>query len=206
MTLINRLAASLCLLSGLFIVSCASTQPAPPSLKMAAKGDKIPPSISSKVPVDKACFERTSPNPGFYRKNGGLYAVVKTTAYSHQEADSLKYGKLNAAGSQLRYDQVRSAAADWSVFPVGTLFRITGMPYTYRVDDYGSALVGTRTIDLYHPTKEQMRAWGARMVEIQILRWGSYSQSQQIMADRSRHRHVKAMLNSMDRKRLVAKR
>ncbi len=157
------------------------------------------------MPVDKACFERTSPHPGFYRKNGGLFAVVKTTAYCHLEADSLKYGKLNAAGSQLRYDQVRSAAADWSVFPVGTLFRISGQPYTYRVDDYGSALVGTRTIDLYQPTKAHMNAWGARMVEIQIVRWGSYSQSQQILADRSRHRHVKAMLTSMDRKRLVAK-
>lgn len=205
MTLSNRLAASLCLLSGFFIVSCASTQqPAPPSLKMAAKADKLPPSLTPQVPVDKASLSRTSPHPGFYRKNGGLYATVKTTAYCHLEADSLKYGKLNAAGTQLRYDRIRSAAADWSVFPVGTLFRINGLPYIYRIDDYGSALVGTRTIDLYHPTKEEMRAWGARVVEIQILRWGSYSQSQRILAERSRHPHVKAMLNSMDRKRLVS--
>jgi 3D (Asp-Asp-Asp) domain-containing protein len=155
---------------------------------------------------ERASLARTSPAPGFYRKDGGLHAVVKTTAYCHTEADSRKYGKANAVGSQLRYDSVRSAAADWSVFPAGTLFRIVGLPYIYRIDDYGSALVGTRTIDLYQPTQTQMRAWGAQMVEIDILKWGSYSQSQRILADRSRHAHVQAMLTSMERKRLVANR
>lgn len=154
--------------------------------------------------VDKACFVRTSPHPGFYKKNGRLCAVVKTTAYSHLEADSLKYGRKSAFGTDLRYDTVRSAAADWSVFPVGTLFRITGQPYIYRIDDYGRALVGTRTIDIYHPTKEGIKTWGARMVEIEILKWGSYSKSREVMADRSKHPHVKAMLTSISRKQLVA--
>ena len=162
------------------------------------------PVLLGKPGVDKACLVRTSPHPGFYKKNGSLRAVVKTTAYSHLEADSLKYGRKNAFGTELRYDNVRSAAADWSVFPVGTLFRITGQPYTYRIDDYGSALVGTRTIDIYQPTKAGIKAWGSRMVEIEILKWGSYSRSREIMAARSKHPHVRAMLTSINRKRLVA--
>ncbi|MDG2124798.1 MAG: hypothetical protein P8J87_13930, partial [Verrucomicrobiales bacterium] len=88
--------------------------------------------------------------------------IVRTTAYCHLEADSLKYGKLNAVGTQLKYGKVRSAAADWSQYPVGTVFKIKGEPYLYEVDDYGSALVGTNTIDLYKPTKPAMHAWGVR--------------------------------------------
>jgi 3D (Asp-Asp-Asp) domain-containing protein len=194
---LTRIAALLGLASGTFLASCASTP--------KAAQTSLPKSIGPVNP-DRACLARVSPTPGFYKKNGGLHAVVKTTAYCHTEKDSLKYGKANAMGCQLRYDTIRSAAADWSVFPAGTLFQIVGQPkVVYRIDDYGSALVGTRTIDLYQPTQKHMRAWGARTVEICILKWGSYSHSQQILADRSRHAHVRAMLTSMQRKRLVAK-
>jgi len=165
---------------------------------------QYPPTSLGKPGTDKACLARTSPHPGFFKKNGSLFSVVKTTAYSHVEADSLKYGRKTAFGTELRYDNVRSAAADWSVFPVGTLFRITGQPYTYRIDDYGSALVGTRTIDIYQPSKAGIKAWGSRMVEIEILKWGSYSKSREVMAVRSRHPHVRAMLTSINRKQLVA--
>ena len=55
-------------------------------------------------------------------------------------------------GKPLRFGMVRSAAADWSRYPVGTRFRIVGKPYEYVIDDYGSALVGTDTIDLYKPS------------------------------------------------------
>jgi 3D (Asp-Asp-Asp) domain-containing protein len=144
-----------------------------------------------------------SPTPGMYRKGKSIYTVVKTTAYCHKERDSRKYGRDCALGCDLRYDQVRSAAADWSVFPVGTLFRIPGHPCIYRVDDYGSALVGTRTIDLYQPTLRGVRAWGARVLEIEILKWGSYNKSLEIMADRTRHNHVRAMVTSIQRKGLA---
>lgn len=184
------------------LASCASS-PKVANRSKAKAQSSLPVSLG-KPGADKACLARTSPHPGFYKKRGRLYAVVKTTAYSHEEADSLKYGRKNAFGTELRYDHVRSAAADWSVFPVGTLFRIVGQPYTYRIDDYGSALVGTRTIDIYQPTKAGIKAWGSRMVEVEILKWGSYSRSREIMADRSRHPHVRAMLASISRKRLVA--
>lgn len=123
-----------------------------------------------------------------------LNRVVRTTAYTHTELDHVGYGAHNAMGTTLKYtDQVRSAAADWSVYPLGTLFKIKGEPYTYVVDDYGSALVGTGTIDIYQPTKELMRKWGLRIVEIQIVRWGSSKMSMETLASRTRHKHCAKM-------------
>lgn len=119
---------------------------------------------------------------------------VRTTAYTCSEADHLEYGSMNAAGTPLRYTRkVRSAAADWSVYPVGTVFKIKGMPHLYVVDDYGSALTGTGTIDLYKPSRAHMDAWGRRNVEIAIVKWGSYSRSAQLLAGRTRHWHCARM-------------
>ena len=53
----------------------------------------------------------------------GSNLLVRTTAYCHKEADSLPYGRLNAAGGTLQYGgTIRSAAADWSRFPLGDPF------------------------------------------------------------------------------------
>ena len=46
-----------------------------------------------------------------------------------------------------------SAAADWSRFPLGTRFQIVGTQDRYVIDDYGGALVGTNTIDLYKTSR-----------------------------------------------------
>ena len=124
---------------------------------------------------------------------------VRTTAYSHLEADSLQYGLASAEGGNLKYGQFRSAAADWSVFPLGTVFQIEGLPYTYRIDDYGSALVGTKTIDLYKPNMAGIKDWGARNVRIKVLKWGSYAQSLDILQDRTKHPHVRQMVGSIRR-------
>ncbi len=134
---------------------------------------------------------------------GGVM-MVRTTAYCHKEADSLPYGKLNAAGTELKYGGlIRSAAADWSRYPVGTRFRITGMPYEFVVDDYGSALVGTNTIDIYKPTFAAMNAWGVRNVPIQVIEWGSFEVSHRIL-DGRKHvphaNHVRTMLREIERK------
>ena len=128
------------------------------------------------------------------------YYKVRTTAYSHLEADSLQYGRASAEGGTLKYGQFRSAASDWSVFPLGTVFQIEGLPYTYRIDDYGSALVGTKTIDLYKPNMAGIKDWGARNVRIKVLKWGSYAQSMDILEDRSKHPHVRQMMSSIRRK------
>jgi 3D (Asp-Asp-Asp) domain-containing protein len=124
---------------------------------------------------------------------------VKTTAYTHEEDDHVTYGAANAVGGKLKYGYMRSAATDWSVIPVGTKFQIEGEPYVYEVDDYGSALVGTNTIDLYKPNKEAMESWGARKVNIRVLRWGSFKRSLAIMRERQENSHVKRMTERIRR-------
>lgn len=128
----------------------------------------------------------------------GRHMKVRTTAYCHDEADHIVYGAKNALGTPLRFGNIRSAAADWSRYPVGTKFRIAGQPgVTYVVDDYGSALVGTGTIDIYKPTRGQMDAWGVRHVDIEVLQWGSYEQSMNIMRDRMKWPHVRQMMRGI---------
>jgi 3D (Asp-Asp-Asp) domain-containing protein len=124
---------------------------------------------------------------------------VRTTAYTHSESDHIQYGATTATGDQLKYGRVRSAATDWSVYPVGTLFQIEGEPNIYEVDDYGSALVGTNTIDLYKPDKSEMRNWGVRNVNIRVIKWGSFSKSLAIMRDRTRNDHVRKMVQRIER-------
>ncbi len=140
-----------------------------------------------------------------------LNRVVRTTAYTHSEGDHLAYGPRNAVGTSLKYtEQVRSAAADWSVYPLGTRFKIKGEPYVYVVDDYGSALVGTGTIDIYQPNKQLMRQWGKRIVEIEVLQWGSSRLSMEKLASRQKYRHcaqMQASLKAQDQvRRSTAKR
>lgn len=128
----------------------------------------------------------------------GTRLNVRTTAYCHDESDHIVYGRLTALGTRLKYGAVRSAAADWSRYPVGTRFRISGQPdVIYEVDDYGSALVGTGTIDLYHPTRKAMNNWGVRNVDIEVVEWGSFEESVSIMSERSRWPHVRRMLNDI---------
>lgn len=124
---------------------------------------------------------------------------VRTTAYTHSESDHIVYGVKNAIGTNLKFGHVRSAAADWSRFPVGTKFRIKNQPdVIYEVDDYGSALVGTGTIDLYKPSRSQMDAWGVRHVDIEVIQWGSFERSMQLMRDRTKWRHVRAMMEGIE--------
>jgi 3D (Asp-Asp-Asp) domain-containing protein len=128
--------------------------------------------------------------------------VVRTTAYTCSEDDHLIYGSKNAAGTQLRYtNRVRSAAADWSFYPVGTVFRIKGMPHLYVVDDYGSALTGTGTIDIYKPSKQVMNQWGRRNVEVTIVQWGSFTRSAEILSQRQKFPHCRQMLANIVRQR-----
>ncbi len=127
---------------------------------------------------------------------------IRTTAYSHTEADHLKYGRKNAIGGRLKFGTVRSAAADWSRYPLGTKFKIIGKEDTlYVVDDYGRALVGKDVIDLYKPTQRQMRQWGVRHVEIEIVEWGSFEESLRVLKPRVRYAsHVRRMVRQLQAK------
>lgn len=138
--------------------------------------------------------ESAAPSTGSRLQN------VRTTAYTHTERDHVKYKRATAAGGRLQYGATRSAAADWSVYPVGTVFKIEGDPHLYEIDDYGSALVGTRTIDLYKPSKSSMKEWGARQVDIDVIRWGSVTRSLAILKPRARKApHVSQMIREIER-------
>jgi 3D (Asp-Asp-Asp) domain-containing protein len=130
------------------------------------------------------------------------HRVVRTTAYTCSEADHIQYGSKNAAGTYLRFsEKVRSAAADWSFYPVGTVFRVKGMSQLYVIDDYGSALTGTGTIDMYQPSRAMMNQWGRRNVEISIVQWGSFERSAEILKDRVKYPHCRQMLSNITRQR-----
>ena len=120
---------------------------------------------------------------------------VRTTAYTHTEAG----GRNNAVGTRLSGKNVMSAASDWSRWPLGTKFRIVGTEDVFKIDDYGSALIGTGTIDLYKTNRLAMRKWGVRSVDIDVLEWGSPKRSLEVLAPRKRNHRVRAMIIALSR-------
>jgi len=135
-----------------------------------------------------------------YNKASHRTRYVRTTAYSHMENEPGAPGRLNASGGILKYGTVRSAAADWSVLPLGTTFKVKGQPHTYVVDDYGSSLVGTNTVDIFKPSLSSMRHWGTRNTEITIIQWGSYERSLKLLKGRTRYSHCYRMYVGCKRK------
>jgi len=123
---------------------------------------------------------------------------VRTTAYTHTEADHVQYSNRNALGGCLKCGPIHSAAADWSRWPAGSVFRIRETGETFQVDDYGWALAGTNTIDLYRPSRSAMNQWGVRKVTIENLRWGDPRTSLGILRPRSKYRHIKRMVDQLE--------
>jgi len=123
---------------------------------------------------------------------------LRTTAYTHTESDHARYGARNALGGSLKSGAINSAAADWSRFPAGTVFRIVATGEIYEVDDIGWMLAGTNTVDLYKPTRRDMNAWGVRRVTIEILQWGDIKASYRVLKPREKFRHVKRMVRQME--------
>jgi 3D (Asp-Asp-Asp) domain-containing protein len=142
---------------------------------------------SSTKPLPK--FERPLPH--------SQHQTVRTTAYTHTESDHIRYGRKSALGGGLRSEGIRSAAADWARWPAGTIFRIQETGEMYEVDDYGWALAGTNTIDLYKPTRASMNSWGVRRVHIEIQRWGDQRRSLSVLSGRTKYAHVRRMVSEI---------
>ena len=119
---------------------------------------------------------------------------VRTTAYTHTEAG----GRRNAIGQRLSNDKVKSAAADWSRWPAGTVFRLLSTGQNYRVEDYGWALSGRNTIDLYMANQREMNNWGARHETIEVLKWGDPEESLQFLRRHQDYRHIKRMVLELE--------
>ncbi len=93
---------------------------------------------------------------------------------------------------------IGSAAADWSRWPMGTTFRLLSTGQMYRVDDYGWALSGRNTIDLYMANSRDMNTWGARQETVQILQWGDPQQSLQFLQSHQDYKHIKRMVLELE--------
>ncbi len=125
---------------------------------------------------------------------------VRTTAYTHSESDHIVHGHLTSLGTQLRSGSVTSAAADWSRWPAGTVFRIVGTGQTFQVDDIGWALSGRNTIDLYKTSRSAMNEWGMRTVDIEVIQWGDDERSRNLLAKRRKFAHCRRMLNDVEKR------
>jgi hypothetical protein len=94
--------------------------------------------------------------------------------------------------------QIGSAAADWSRWPAGTVFRLVSTGQNYRVEDYGWALSGRNTIDLYMANQREMNNWGARHETIEVLKWGDPEESLQFLRRHQDYRHIKRMVLELE--------
>jgi len=148
-----------------------------------------------------ACFVvgcATQSKPTATLTSGRRIPKVRTTAYTHHEGGS---GAHNAIGTYLSGRQVLSAASDWSRYPLGTRFRLVDTNEEYVIDDYGNALVGTDTIDLYKTTRSEVRNWGVRYVDIDVLQWGSDEESLKVLTPRCKHNCVRKMVVALEKKK-----
>ncbi len=121
----------------------------------------------------------------------GFKMNVRTTAYHHSEPG----GRANGIGGRL--SAAHSAASDWSWMPVGTRFRIIETGEDFVIEDYGSALVGKKTIDIYKSTRREMNAWGVRHVDIEIIEWGSPAVSLRVLEPRQKYGYVHTMAEGL---------
>ena len=125
-------------------------------------------------------------------KSSSKSAKTEKTAKGKKPADKKTAAKK--AKPAKAAPKIGSAAADWGRWPVGTTFRLLSTGQTYRVDDYGWALSGRNTIDLYMATPRDMNAWGTRDERIQILQWGDSGESFRLLQPHSEHPHIKRMI------------
>lgn len=133
-------------------------------------------------------------------KKTTTFANVRMTAYNHAEADHIRWGRKTASGTTVRYGKMVSVAADWSRWPLGTEFRMVPCDgKVYVVEDYGGALVGTDTLDIYKPTIAAMNSWGLRWKNIEVVKWGCLQKSFNIInnPERLRYRHVRRMREAL---------
>ncbi len=125
------------------------------------------------------------------KPSSGARMKVRTTAYHHSEPG----GRANGIGGRL--SAAHSAASDWSWMPLGTRFRIVETGEDFVIEDYGSALVGKKTIDIYKSTRREMNAWGVRFVDIEIIEWGSAAVSLRVLQPRSKYGYIQRMVTGL---------
>lgn len=121
-------------------------------------------------------------------------ALQSKTKKTGKAPKSAKKSSKKAKAMKKKPPTIGSAAADWSRWPAGTTFRLLSTGQTYRVEDYGWALAGRNTIDLYMPNRNAMNSWGARTERIEVLHWGSREESLKFLMPRMQYKHIRRMV------------
>jgi 3D (Asp-Asp-Asp) domain-containing protein len=142
------------------------------------------------VPVDETASHSPQLQPFSMEETR---AVTRTSKHAAKTPRSVK-----RAVAISRPPQIGSAAADWSRWPAGTVFRLVSTGQSYRVEDYGWALSGRNTIDLYMANQREMNSWGAREETIEILQWGDPEESLQFLRRHQDYRHIRRMVLELE--------
>ena len=142
------------------------------------------------IPVDKTGSYSPQLQPFSMEETRTVTRTTKRTTKTTRSA--------KRAVAVSRPPQIGSAAADWSRWPAGTVFRLLSTGQNYRVEDYGWALSGRNTIDLYMANQREMNSWGARQEAIEILQWGDPQESLQFLRSHQNYRHIKRMVFELE--------
>lgn len=145
------------------------------------------------VPVDETASHSPQLQPFSMEETSGSRRITRTSKHAAKTPRSVK-----RAVAVSRPPQIGSAAADWSRWPAGTVFRLLSTGQNYRVEDYGWALSGRNTIDLYMANQHEMNSWGAREEAIEILQWGDPHESLQFLRRHQDYRHIKRMVLELE--------
>lgn len=158
-----------------------------PDLRLAAYTPDLQPfSEGDGDSPPKKTVHPKSPPPAAKKVTVKTTTVTKTMATTKRAVAVSKSPKIG------------SAAADWGRWPAGTTFRLVSTGQIYRVEDYGWALSGRNTIDLYMSSQREMNAWGARQEPIQVLHWGDPQESLRLLAPHQEHKHIKRMMLELE--------
>lgn len=129
--------------------------------------------------------------------------AVRTSKHAPKPSGSVKRAIAVApvrrgVSERARPPQIGSAAADWSRWPAGTVFRLLSTGQMYRVEDYGWALSGRNTIDLYMANQREMNWWGARQETIEIVQWGNPQESLEFLRRHQDYKHIRRMVLELE--------
>jgi 3D (Asp-Asp-Asp) domain-containing protein len=135
------------------------------------------------------------------KKKKAKAAKAEKLAKNSKKAKKAKLAKNEKKGKRGKFalfrrpqPRIGSAAADWSRWPVGTTFKVLSTGQVYKIDDYGWALAGRNTIDLYMASKGDMNRWGVRHEQIKVLNWGDRDASLALLERRQQFKHCRRMM------------
>ncbi len=155
------------------------------------------------VAVDDTASYSPPLQPFSMEETSGSRRITRTTKQATKTPPNVKRAVAVAPGRRSlgeggRSPQIGSAAADWARWPAGTVLRLLSTGQNYRVEDYGWALSGRNTIDLYMANQREMNSWGAREETIQVLKWGDPQESLQFLRSHQNYKHIKRMVLELE--------